>query len=95
MPEVQNPICDLARLRTLETKEVRAYLGDGTYGGYYRRSHEEMRALLTDPWDGEQGNWALRQLGSVEKAEPGLVKRPLQFRNSNFEIELDGRRFTS
>ena len=62
VPEVRKPMCDLARLRTLGTKEVRAYLGDGNYGGYYRRSDEEMRAIwavgveetrahLTDPWE--------------------------------------------
>ena len=62
VPEVRKPMCDLARLRTLGTKEVRAYLGDGNYGGYYRRNDEEMRAIwavgveetrahLTDPWE--------------------------------------------
>ena len=62
VPETQKPMCDVARLRTLGTKEVRTYLGDGNYGGRYRRSDEEMlaiwavgveeaRALLTDPWE--------------------------------------------
>ncbi len=62
VPEAQKPMCDTARLRTLGPKEVRAYLGDGNFGGRYRRSDEEMlaiwavgveetRALLTDPWE--------------------------------------------
>ena len=31
----------------MSPKEVRAYLGDGNFGGYYERSDEEMLAI----WD--------------------------------------------
>jgi creatinine amidohydrolase len=61
VPEAQKPMVDLARLRMLGPKEVRADLGDGNYGGVYRRSDDEMRAIwavgveetramLTEPW---------------------------------------------
>jgi creatinine amidohydrolase len=58
MPDRQKPMCDLARLRLLDPKGVRAALEDGNYGGYYHRPDHEMldlwrvgveetRALLT------------------------------------------------
>jgi creatinine amidohydrolase len=54
-------MCDVNRLRQLNPGEVRTYLGDGNYGGYYQRSDDEMlaiwragveetRALLAEPW---------------------------------------------
>jgi creatinine amidohydrolase len=45
LPEARKPMCDLTRLRTLGPKEARAYLGDGNYGGRYRRADDEMLAL--------------------------------------------------
>lgn len=61
MPKTQKPMCDVNRLRQLNPGEVRTYLGDGNYGGYYQRSDDEMlaiwragveetRALLAEPW---------------------------------------------
>jgi creatinine amidohydrolase len=61
MPTNQKPMADLARLRLLDPSSLRAYLGDGNYGGSYQRSDEEMqtiwdvavaetRALLTGDW---------------------------------------------
>jgi creatinine amidohydrolase len=45
MPANQKPLADLAHLRLLDPPSLRAYLGDGNYGGYYERSDEEMRAI--------------------------------------------------
>lgn len=64
MPAEQKPMTDLARLRLLGPGEIREYLKDGNYGGYYQRPDEEMlaiwqvavaetRALLTGKWGGE------------------------------------------
>ncbi|WP_413988178.1 creatininase family protein [Labrys okinawensis] len=60
-PTQQKPMIDLSRLRWLGPEGVRAYLGDGNFGGYYERPDEEMlalwevgvaetRALLEGPW---------------------------------------------
>lgn len=60
-PTQQKPMVDAARLRVMGPEAVRAYLGDGNYGGYYERPDEEMlsiwsvaveetRALLEGPW---------------------------------------------
>jgi creatinine amidohydrolase len=45
VPAVQRPMVDLARVRALDPVALRAYLGDGNYGGLYQRSDEEMLAL--------------------------------------------------
>lgn len=47
MPTQQKPMIDLARMRVMNPAEVRAYLGDGNFGGYYQRPDEEMQAI----WD--------------------------------------------
>jgi creatinine amidohydrolase len=44
-PDGQKPMINSDRLRMLDPKGVRAYLGDGNFGGLYRRSDEEMLAL--------------------------------------------------
>lgn len=60
-PSQQKPMIDLARMRVMDPKGVRAYLGDGNFGGYYERPDadmqtvwdvavEETRALLEGPW---------------------------------------------
>jgi creatinine amidohydrolase len=36
---------DHAHLRTLDPAGVRAYIGDGNFGGRYQRSDDEMHAL--------------------------------------------------
>ena len=52
---------DLARVRALDPVALRAYLGDGNFGGRYQRSDEELlelwqvaveetRELLTGAW---------------------------------------------
>ena len=43
-PEQKAPI-DLARVRQLNPRAARAYLGDGNYAGVYQRSDEDMLAL--------------------------------------------------
>lgn len=61
-PHEQKAMADLNLLRLLGPEEVRAYLKDGNYGGYYQRPDEEMlaiwqvavaetRALLEAPWE--------------------------------------------
>jgi creatinine amidohydrolase len=52
---------DLERMRLMGPEQVRAYLGDGNFGGYYERPDEDMlalwqvavdetRALIEGPW---------------------------------------------
>ena len=47
LPTQQKPMVDLARMRLMDPKAVRAYLGDGNFGGYYQRDDAEMQAI----WD--------------------------------------------
>ena len=60
-PETQKPMVDTERLRLMDPKRARDYLGDGNYGGRYRRSDDEMlslwkvaveetRAAIEGPW---------------------------------------------
>jgi creatinine amidohydrolase len=46
-PTQQKPMIDLARMRVMGPDAVKAYLGDGNFGGYYERPDEEMQAI----WD--------------------------------------------
>ncbi len=36
---------DLARVRVLDPKALREYIGDGNYGGLHQRSDDDMAAL--------------------------------------------------
>lgn len=47
LPKEQKPMVDLARMRLMDPKAVRAYLGDGNFGGYPQRDDAEMQAI----WD--------------------------------------------
>jgi creatinine amidohydrolase len=47
LPTQQKPMIDLARMRVMGPDAVKAYLGDGNFGGYYERPDEEMQAI----WD--------------------------------------------
>jgi creatinine amidohydrolase len=60
-PSQQKPMIQFDRLRVLDPDRVRAYLGDGNFGGYYERPDAEMlaiwdvavdetRALIEGPW---------------------------------------------
>ncbi len=44
-PDERKPLINSDLLKVLDPNQARAYLGDGNYGGYYRRSDEEMLAL--------------------------------------------------
>ena len=61
-PETQKPMIDTERLRLMDPKRARDYLGDGNYGGRYRRSDEEMLALwkvaVEETRAAIQGPWA-------------------------------------
>jgi creatinine amidohydrolase len=61
MPAKQRTMVDLAKVRLLDPVALRAYLGDGNYGGLYQRPDadmlaiwevavEETRALLDGSW---------------------------------------------
>jgi creatinine amidohydrolase len=63
MPETEKAMVDLSRVRVLDPAALRAYLGDGNFGGRYQRGDDEMlalwqvavdetRALLTGSWGG-------------------------------------------
>ncbi len=45
LPETQKPMIDLVHLRSLNPEQVRDYLGDGNFGGYYQLSDDDMLAL--------------------------------------------------
>lgn len=45
MPQEPKPMANLAQLRQLDPRGVRAYLNDGNYGGAYFRSDEEMMQI--------------------------------------------------
>jgi creatinine amidohydrolase len=47
LPTQQKPMIDLARMRMMGPDAVKAYLGDGNFGGYYERPDEDMQAI----WD--------------------------------------------
>jgi creatinine amidohydrolase len=62
MPKTAKPMIDYAHYKTLDPAGVRAYLGDGSFGGLYQRPDdevhaiwragvEETRELLEDGWD--------------------------------------------
>lgn len=62
LPTQQKPMIDFARMRVMSPKAVRAYLGDGNFGGYYERPDKDMlaiwdvavketRGLLEGPWE--------------------------------------------
>ncbi len=45
LPQTQKMMIELEHLRALNPKQVRDYLGDGNFGGYYQLSDENMLAL--------------------------------------------------
>lgn len=44
-PTQRKPMIDLAHMRALGPEAVRAYLGDGNFGGYYERPDADMLAI--------------------------------------------------
>ena len=60
-PQMQRPPIDFAKLKLLNPRETREYLGDGNFAGYYQKPDEvmaglwrvavdETRELLEGPW---------------------------------------------
>ena len=60
-PTQRKPMIDTERMRAMGPDQVRAYLGDGNFGGYYERPDDEMlalwevavaetRSLIEGPW---------------------------------------------
>jgi creatinine amidohydrolase len=45
MPEVRKPMLDTTRVHSISIAEVRDYIGDGNFGGYYQRSDDDMMAI--------------------------------------------------
>lgn len=45
LPDERKPMIDFPRLQRMNPDQVRAYLGDGVFGGYYQRADEEMLAI--------------------------------------------------
>jgi creatinine amidohydrolase len=62
MPAEQKPMIDFAKMRLLAPKALRAYLGDGNFGGYYQRADEDMLAIwhvaVEETRDLLEGPWA-------------------------------------
>jgi creatinine amidohydrolase len=61
-PAGTKPMIDIARMRLMDATAVRAYLGDGNFGGAYEKLDEQMmtvwragveetREALEGPWD--------------------------------------------
>lgn len=48
MPDERKPMTDFARLKTLTAAEAREMLGDGSFGGHYRRPDDEVAALWAE-----------------------------------------------
>jgi creatinine amidohydrolase len=44
-PAGGRPMSDMTKIRALDPKALREYLGDGNFGGKYQRSDEDMQAL--------------------------------------------------
>jgi creatinine amidohydrolase len=61
LPAGKKPMIDVARMRLMDAAAVRAYLGDGNFGGAYQKSDEEMarvwRAGVEETREAIQGPW--------------------------------------
>jgi creatinine amidohydrolase len=47
LPTEQKPMIDFGRMRVMDPDAIKAYVGDGNFGGYYQRPDDEMQAI----WD--------------------------------------------
>src|SRR5665213_1452426 len=47
LPGGKKPMIDIARMRLMDAAAVRAYLGDGNFGGAYQKPDEEMTVSYT------------------------------------------------
>lgn len=62
LPEGQKSMIDLARMRMMDAAGVRAYIGDGNYGGVYQKPDEQMlqmwRVGVDETREALEGPWA-------------------------------------
>lgn len=62
LPDGKKPMIDLARMRLMDAAAVRAYLGDGNFGGAYQKPDEQMmrvwRAGVDETREALEGPWA-------------------------------------
>lgn len=62
MPSTQKPMINLELNRQLSAKAVRAYIGDGNYGGVYSKDDEHMLAIwqigVEETREAIEHNWA-------------------------------------
>jgi creatinine amidohydrolase len=62
MPGSKKPMIDIGRMRLMDAAAVRAYLGDGNFGGAYQKPDEEMmpmwRAGVEETREALEGPWA-------------------------------------
>lgn len=60
-PDGQKPMIDIARMRLMDAAGVRAYLGDGNFGGVYEKPDEQMmrvwRAGVEETREALEGPW--------------------------------------
>jgi creatinine amidohydrolase len=61
LPAEQKPVIDVEKMRMLTPQQVREYLGDGNFGGFYQRRDEEMQAVwmtaIQETRDLLEGTW--------------------------------------
>ncbi len=61
LPGGQKPMIDIARMRMMDSAGVRAYLGDGNFGGVYQKPDEQMmqmwRAGVEETREALEGPW--------------------------------------
>ena len=62
MPNGKKPMADMTRVRLLDAAGVRAYLGDGNFGGAYQRPDDQMlamwRAGVEETREAIEGPWS-------------------------------------
>jgi len=62
VPDGRKPMIDVARMRLMDAAAVRAYLGDGNFGGAYRKPDAQMmemwRVGVEETRDALEGPWA-------------------------------------
>jgi creatinine amidohydrolase len=62
LPAGKKPMIDIARMRLMDAAAVRAYLGDGNFGGEYQKPDAQMaqvwRAGVEETRDAIEGPWA-------------------------------------
>jgi creatinine amidohydrolase len=60
-PGGRKPMIDIARMRLMDATAVRAYLGDGNFGGAYEKPDDQMmtvwRAGVEETREALQGPW--------------------------------------